>query len=291
MSLDIRWKPPSSKETLDRLRSDLETLINSSYYEKPTDIYGDISIADLSFGTHAPDVAICDIPLLNEEELQLDVSIRYEGDASVELETRAQINPLFVPGEPESERPFVVPVRIKMDALAVDWLCRIHISKHTGIAMVHLKEPTLELQVHSTFDDVGAIRKFLQSVIERRLQDFVSKELPALLKTLGTAAFFADNSSDAHIPSDSSLLPSSRGNWFLDNDALLAASYASPDGLFLVEQRIFGRHSEDRNEFCLSFPIPLSNKTFHFTPSSMIKCTPLLSLCSILSTERSPFRT
>ena len=221
----------------------------------------------------------------------LQLKLQYDGDLRMTVKTKAQINPLYASQNQSEEldetslrhsnssadnRPFVVPVFLSISQIQFDAYILVTVDLKGGFVQLSYcntaveqcqegEEPFFHIQVNSTFDDVPVIRKYLQSLIEGKIKQFLCVDMLELVYNsthdqmtpfditeylehcLGNESLFKESKRNCYeIPHDSSLevkLNTSdrsdcKEDWSFNRDDFLSACYASPEGLFVVERRL-----------------------------------------------------
>lgn len=233
---------------------------------------------------------------MSNASLILLLKVQYDGDFSMTLKTKAQINPLYASQDPQDDpeetslrhcssqagenRPFIVPVQLSVSQVEFDAnvLVKMNLQKgfiemgycdfKNGVAVEQKAEPFFQLAVNSTFDDVPVIKKYLHSLVEEKIKQFLHIDLPELVHSLSVEKMRpidvdgwlqhlfsneepdlgeARSSDNVHsvdcnnaqsLPEGSLLASAGQRGWSFDRDAFLSACYASPEGLFVVERRL-----------------------------------------------------
>ncbi len=149
---------------------------------------------------------------MTDAEVVLLVKIQYDGNFSMTLKTKAQINPLYASQDEQSEsdetslrhcpsgagenRPFIVPVQLSVSQIEFDAVVRVKINLQDGFVELSYcdlnndsqvgesVEPYFQLKVSSTFDDVPVIKKYLHSLIEGKIRQFLQVDLIELVRCL-----------------------------------------------------------------------------------------------------------
>ena len=264
MSFKIDWC--FSERTTLFIKEKIYSLLNESD-QKPDEIFGDISIEHLSFGRQPPTVALTEVESISDDLIVIQASAAYNGDFEITLKTKAQINPLYatnVESEDEDEeeegneemsesllrseamstenRPFVVPVSLSLSHLEFNGNFRLSIDIQNRVvdfewippadSIDDAAEPSFCIKVSSTFDDASVVKNYLQSLIEDKIKSFLTEDLPLLVHDLSESYF---ESSESTNPQNSLSVFNSISK---ERENFLAASYSTPEGIFLVDRRL-----------------------------------------------------
>ncbi len=125
MSFHINWSE-FDQEFLLLAKAQLQKALNSG--KKPDSIHGSIDVTCLSMGTKAPDLEILEITELVADRFKGIFKLVYNGDASLDLETKVQANPLYVTPRNilhpvhnmlMAHKPLVVPMKMKISQVSI----------------------------------------------------------------------------------------------------------------------------------------------------------------------------
>ncbi|KAK9711400.1 ERMES complex subunit [Basidiobolus ranarum] len=164
---------------------------------KPANIVGRIEVKELNLGTKPPELEILEIGELAEDKFRGIFKLVYSGDAYVALQTQVQANPInamqneSIFGSIGSRwdilaagQPLVVPMLISLRNLRLRGIIVLVIDKHKGVTLVFKNDPLENVEVSSTFDEVPAIRNFLQREIETQMRKIMQEEMPTIVHEL-----------------------------------------------------------------------------------------------------------
>lgn len=280
MSCEIRWNC-SGREFRRSLGCALQDLLNAPG-SLPAEVEGEIEVHDLDLGVQAPEVQLLGIREFGMERgFVFDLSLSFHPQSfTVTFKTKAQINPLYSKGAQVSReaeaRPFTVPITIGIDQLSIEARVRVTFNPQAGacIEWINGEEPTVEFRVFSSFDDVAVIRNHLQSAIELKVREALAVDLPLLVREY-TAAL----AGSPEEPRECNSQVQKKEN------LLLNASYSTPFGLFVVENKMFSKFAvcpEQEREreigalkesleaapIVISFPV--RSKIYHFLTTSAL---------------------
>ncbi|KAL2917793.1 ERMES complex subunit [Polyrhizophydium stewartii] len=213
MSFKINW-PEFSHEFIDKAKEQLTVALNKG--KKPENIVDRIEVKELDMGTKVrlptdggpsgaatytapqairpPDLEILEISELSEDRFKGIFKLVYTGDAFIIIKTRVQANPLTTAarqrtvnprlGMLAAQRPFVVPMEIRISNVRLRGIIVLVVDQEKGITLVFKNDPLERVDVNSTFDNIPNIRRFLQTQIEGQLRNLFQTDLPQMVHNL-----------------------------------------------------------------------------------------------------------
>ncbi|ORX96980.1 hypothetical protein K493DRAFT_189483, partial [Basidiobolus meristosporus CBS 931.73] len=194
MAFKFNWTE-FNHEFLEEAKQLLTIALNKG--SKPANIVGQIKVKDLYLGTTPPELEVLEIGELAEDRFRGIFKLVYSGDAYVVLQTQVQANPVNSMqsgsifgsigsrwGILAADQPLVVPMLLSLRKLRLRGIIVLVINKHKGVTLVFKNDPLENVEVSSTFDDVPAIREFLQREIETQMRKMMQEELPTIVHEL-----------------------------------------------------------------------------------------------------------
>ncbi|KAK9760823.1 ERMES complex subunit, partial [Basidiobolus ranarum] len=194
MAFKFNWTD-FNHEFLEEAKKLLTVALNKG--SKPANIVGQIKVKELHLGTTPPELEILEIGELAEDKFRGIFKLVYSGDAYVVLQTQVQANPVNSMqnesifgsigsrwGVLAADQPLVVPMLLSLRNLKLRGIIVLVIDKHKGVTFVFKNDPLENVEVSSTFDDVPAIRNFLQREIETQMRKMMQEEMPTIVHEL-----------------------------------------------------------------------------------------------------------
>eukprot|EP00124_Ichthyophonus_hoferi_P002962 Ihof_evm3s229 gene=Ihof_evmTU3s229 len=173
-------------------KSELTNALNAG--ERHPAIADTIVVSSVYFGSTPPKLDIVEISEVTEVRVRGTFRIRYDGDAYIELTTKAQANPVW-PTLARARagrratilaaaKPLIVPIHIRISALELDGIGVLDMHVHRGTTLTFKNDPLVAVKINTSFDEQPAIQEMLQSTLEEELRDLFNKSLPQLVHTL-----------------------------------------------------------------------------------------------------------
>lgn len=83
-----------------------------------------------------------------------------------------------------AHKPLIVPMLLKISQLRLRAIITLVVDRSKGVTLAFKTDPVESVAVHSTFDDLLAVKKMLQMEIEKQLRAVVVDEIPAVVHRL-----------------------------------------------------------------------------------------------------------
>ncbi|KAG8218981.1 hypothetical protein J3R82DRAFT_4724 [Butyriboletus roseoflavus] len=192
MSFTFQWPRFS-----DQFHTDAIQMLNNALNKgnKPPVIADKIEVVELEMGTQPPELEIRDIGDLTMDQFRGIFRLTYAGDAHLVLKTKVQANPLNHKqpdihlmtgsrGMLAAKEPLVVPMLLRLSHFKLNSYVVLVISKQKGITLVFKTDPLQNVDIHSTFDSIAVIQKFIQREIEGQLRQMFREDLPGIIHRL-----------------------------------------------------------------------------------------------------------
>ncbi|ORX98463.1 hypothetical protein K493DRAFT_349239 [Basidiobolus meristosporus CBS 931.73] len=194
MAFKFNWAE-FNQEFLDEAKKLLTVALNKG--SKPANIVGRIEVSELHLGTKPPELEILEIGELAEDKFRGIFKLVYAGDAYVALQTKVQANPVNAMQNESifgsigsrwnilaADQPLVVPMKLSLRNLRLRGIIVLVVDKHKGVTLVFKNDPLENVEVSSTFDNVPAIRNFLQREIETQMRRMMQEQMPTMVHEL-----------------------------------------------------------------------------------------------------------
>ncbi|KLO19891.1 hypothetical protein SCHPADRAFT_864521 [Schizopora paradoxa] len=192
MSFSFKW-PRFSDQFHETAIQLLNNALNKG--NKPPVIADKIEVVELEMGTLPPELEIRDIGELTTNQFRGIFRMSYAGDAHIVLRTKVQANPLYhkktglhqmggSKGMLAANQPLVVPMLLRLSNFKLNSVVVLVVSKQKGITLVFKTDPLQNVDIHSTFDSIAVIQKFIQKEIEGQLRQMFREDLPGIIHKL-----------------------------------------------------------------------------------------------------------
>ncbi|KAH3661281.1 hypothetical protein OGAPHI_006688 [Ogataea philodendri] len=207
MSFQINWEAIEKQSFSSYTRELLNEALNSG--KRPNILSSDIKIMDLNFGHISPDFEILEIGDLGPDRFRGIFKFKYDGDASVTVNTKVSASPLRIyndniyddlvdknkgykrdcqqlaefvkPQFNGSDSDFDIPLNLTLGKFKLSSIIIIVFNKTKGLTLVFKNDPLESIEVSSTFDRIKPIAKFLQKTIETQISELFKEFLPSYL--------------------------------------------------------------------------------------------------------------
>jgi distribution and morphology protein 34 len=83
-----------------------------------------------------------------------------------------------------AKQGLVVPMILRLSQFKLNSYVVLVVSKQKGITLVFKTDPLQHVDIHSTFDSIGVIQKFIQREIEGQLRQMFREDLPGIIHRL-----------------------------------------------------------------------------------------------------------
>ena len=83
-----------------------------------------------------------------------------------------------------AKEPLVVPMLLRLSHFKLNSYVVLVVSKQKGITLVFKTDPLQNVDIHSTFDSIAVIQKFIQREIEEQLRQMFREDLPGIIHRL-----------------------------------------------------------------------------------------------------------
>ena len=83
-----------------------------------------------------------------------------------------------------ANQPLVVPMLLRLSNFKLSSYVVLVVSKPKGITLVFKTDPLQNVDIHSTFDSIAVIQKFIQKEIEGQLRQMFREDLPSIIHRL-----------------------------------------------------------------------------------------------------------
>jgi len=132
------------------------------------------------------------------------ISIVYDGNASIQLETVVQVNRINGTASHHSsrtlkrigilcaQRQLNVPIKLTISQIKLAGILVIDKSKDS-LDVRFSNDPIKSVQITSTFDSLPPAQKVVKRVVEGRLRDFLLVHLPLISQKMHAPLLFLDN--------------------------------------------------------------------------------------------------
>ncbi|EJF62278.1 hypothetical protein DICSQDRAFT_169308 [Dichomitus squalens LYAD-421 SS1] len=192
MSFTFKWPRFSDQFHANAIQM-LESALNKG--NKPPVIADRIEVVELEMGTQPPELEIRDIGELTMDQFRGIFRLTYAGDAHIVLRTKVQANPLNhkqpdihlmggSSGMLAAKHPLVVPMLLRLSQFRLNSYVVLVVSRQKGITLVFKTDPLQNVDIHSTFDSIAVIQKFIQREIEGQLRQMFREDLPGIIHRL-----------------------------------------------------------------------------------------------------------
>ncbi|KAH8118633.1 hypothetical protein DFH11DRAFT_1502262 [Phellopilus nigrolimitatus] len=192
MSFTFQWPRFSDQFHADAIQL-LDAALNKG--NKPPVIADKIEVVELEMGTQPPELEIRDIGDLTMNQFRGIFRLTYSGDAHIVLRTKVQANPLYHKkpdihlmggsrGMLAANQPLIVPMLLRLSNFKLNSYVVLVVSKPKGITLVFKTDPLQNVDIHSTFDSITVIQKFIQKEIEGQLRQMFREDLPGIIHRL-----------------------------------------------------------------------------------------------------------
>lgn len=192
MSFKFNWDSFNDDNFYERVRTLLTEALNKG--NKPAILSDRIVVRELYLGEESPQLEILEVGDLAEDRFRGIFKLTYDGDASITLATKVQVNPLKVysMGAPQFATPkflgasaaLDIPLNLTLSDIRLSGIIILVFSKAKGLTLVFRNDPLQSIRVSSTFDALPGIARFLQVQIENQIRSLFREELPAILHRL-----------------------------------------------------------------------------------------------------------
>lgn len=192
MSFKFNWDSFNDDNFYERVRTLLTEALNKG--NKPAILSDRIVVRELYLGEESPQLEILEVGDLAEDRFRGIFKLTYDGDASITLATKVQVNPLKVysMGAPQFAAPkflgasaaLDIPLNLTLSDIRLSGIIILVFSKAKGLTLVFRNDPLQSVRVSSTFDALPGIARFLQVQIENQIRSLFREELPAILHRL-----------------------------------------------------------------------------------------------------------
>ncbi|KAG7849029.1 hypothetical protein KL941_001847 [Ogataea angusta] len=207
MSFQINWEAIEKQSFSSYTRELLNEALNSG--KRPNILSSDIKIVDLNFGHISPEFEILEIGDLAPDRFRGIFKFKYDGDASVTVNTKVSASPLKIynnniyddlveknktyardckqlaefvsPRFNGSDCNFDIPLNLTLGKFKLSSIIIIVFNKTKGLTLVFKNDPLESIEVSSTFDRIKPIAKFLQKTIETQISELFKEFLPSYL--------------------------------------------------------------------------------------------------------------
>jgi distribution and morphology protein 34 len=117
-----------------------------------------------------------------------------------------------------AKQPLVVPMLLRLSQFRLNSYVVLVVHKQKGITLVFKTDPLQNVDIHSTFDSIAVIQKFIQREIEGQLRQMFREDLPGIIHRLSQQWFrtkveapYLDPSSRVRAPPPTPVSPSVAG--------------------------------------------------------------------------------
>ncbi|GMM51804.1 hypothetical protein DASB73_027670 [Starmerella bacillaris] len=188
MSLKFNWNFFDVKDLQRRFQAAITESIAQA--PRPASIAEPIRATKLDFGTKPPDLSFNSVLSVSLRRTHITFALKYDGDASLTLETAIQANtlrePLMDPTYPAFVRPkvvgcldvLVIPFRLQLKNIVLDSIVDVVYTKSGVIINFREEDPVKNIETISSLDMIPGVKKLIASMMQEQIKSSFSEDIP-----------------------------------------------------------------------------------------------------------------
>lgn len=187
MSLKFNWNFFDVKDLQKRLQAAITESI--ALAPRPPSIAEPIRATKLFFGTKPPDLSFESVLSVSLSRTHICFSLKYDGDASLTLETAVQGNPLREPlsdpAFPTFVRPqiagcfdsLVIPFRLVLKNIVLDSMIDV-VYTPNGVVIHFREDPIKHIETESSLDMIPGVKQMIGQMLMEQLSCSFKEDIP-----------------------------------------------------------------------------------------------------------------
>lgn len=187
MSLKFNWNFFDVKDLQTRLQAAITESIAQA--PRPPSIAEPIRATRLDFGTKPPDLSFVSVLSVSLKRTHICFSLKYDGDASLTLETAVQGNPLREPlGDPSFPafvKPsivgcfdsLVIPFRLVLKNIVLNSMVDV-VYTPSGVIINFREDPVKQLESESSLDVIPGVKQMIGAMLREQISGTFNEDLP-----------------------------------------------------------------------------------------------------------------